>query len=206
MSGKSAGGGAASPSRDEVAKAVEWYASGEGMFVNQFLREGREGEFSDDERRLVGLLDVAAGMDDVGGQTLYRSVDAAAVFGGMSDFQYEQLVDALVYGDEFAMGKVRSILSRAPNGKVITDKGFTSTTEDYGLAADWQDFTGSSRPITLALSGPAGTRGCKVYELTPEAEARDPQREVLLPRNMSYRIRSVGARDGGIYVVADIVP
>ena len=59
--------------------------------------------------------------------------------------------------------------------------------------------------MTLELDVPKGTKGCKVYELTPEAEARDPQREILLPRDTKYKITDVTSRDGLIYVKARIV-
>ena len=80
-----------------------------------------------------------------------------------------------------------------------------STSEEYDVVSEWYDFTGSDKPMTLELAVPNGTKGCKVYELTPEVEADDPQREVLLPRNTKYRIIEVTSKDGLIYVKAEIV-
>ena len=132
-------------------------------------------------------------------------MDASTVFGNMSQLQYEQLTEAFVYDDEYAMKQTKAIRDRVKAGKEITDKGFMSTSEDYDVVAEWYDFTGSSKPITLELDVPKGTKCCKVYELTPEAEESDPQREILLPRGTKYRIEKTTSKDGLIYVVAKIV-
>ena len=173
------------------------------MYVNQLVRRGES--LSDGEKRLVGELDAATQLDAIDASKLYRSVDASSVFGSMSQLEYEQLVEAYVYGDDFALKSTQAIRDKVKPGKEIVEKGFMSTSEDYDVISEWYDFTGSSKPITLELSVPKGTRGCKVYELTPEVEARDPQREVLLPRNTKYRIKKVTARDGLVYVQAEIV-
>ena len=190
---------------DEMKKAVEYYASGEGMYVNQFLRRGQYNELSDDEKELVKLLDEATKMDEVKANSLFRSVDASSIFGNMSQLQYEQLTEYLVYGDEYYAGQVSKFMERSKPGTLITERGFMSTSELYDVVSGWYDFTGSDKPITLELSVPKGLRGCNVYELTPEVEARDPQREVLLPRGTKYKIVEITSKDGLIYVIADII-
>ena len=189
--------------RQALRDAVEYYASGDGMWVNQSIRRGER--LSDEDRELVRELDEATRLDEVTVPKLYRSVDAESVFGEMSQLDYENLSEAYIYGDEFAARSAQHIMDRAQPGKRIVEKGFMSTSEDYDVVADWYDFTGSDKPITLELEVPRGTRGCKVYEMTPEAEARDPQREVLLPRGVEYRIKNITSRDGLVYVQAEIV-
>ena len=189
----------------EVKDAVEYYASGEGMYVNQFIRRGQYNSLTDDEKELVKMLDEATQTDVVDIPKLYRSVDASSVFGSMSQIEFEQLQDAIVFNADYERRQTQHIIDRAKPGKVITEKGFMSTSEDYDVVSDWYDFTGSDKPMTLELSVPEGTRGCKVYEMTPEVEESDPQREVLLPRNTKYRIADITTKDGLIYVKADIV-
>lgn len=205
MGGRGASSATAANSVGDLAEAVEHYASGEGMYVNQLIRRGEYDSLSNEEKRFAQDLDRATQSSNIDVSKLYRSVDASSVFGDMSQLQYEQLTDAIVYNDDFARESVQAIIENALPGKTITEKGFMSTSESYDVVSGWYDFTGSDKPITLELSVLEGTRGAKVYELTPDAEARDPQREVLLPRNTRYKIRSVSSRDGLIYVKADIV-
>ena len=159
----------------------------------------------ENEKELVKMLDEATQTDVVDIPKLYRSVDASSVFGSMSQIEFEQLQDAIVFNADYERRQTQHIIDRAKPGKVITEKGFMSTSEDYDVVSDWYDFTGSDKPMTLELSVPEGTRGCKVYEMTPEVEADDPQREVLLPRNTKYRIIEVTSKDGLVYVKAEIV-
>ena len=191
--------------RQETKEAVEYYASGEGMYVNQFIRRGQYDSLTDSEKELVKKLDEATKADVIDVPKLYRSVDASSVFGNMSVGDYESLTDGYVYDDDYAIKKTQAIRDRAKPGKVITERGFMSTSEDYDVVSEWYDFTGSDKAITLELTVPDGTRGCKVYELTPEAEESDPQREVLLPRNTKYQITEITSKDGLIYVKAKIV-
>ena len=196
---------AAVANNQEIKEAVEYYASGEGMYINQFIRRGQYDSLTDEEKELVKKLDEATQADIVEAPKLYRSVDASSVFGNMSVDEYVSLTDGYVYNDSFAIKKTQAIRDRVKTGDVITEKGFMSTSEDYDVVSDWYDFTGSDRPITLELTVPDNTRGCKVYELTPEVEETDPQREILLPRNTKYKITEITTRDGLIYVKADIV-
>ncbi|MBR5583467.1 MAG: hypothetical protein IKW21_02960, partial [Lachnospiraceae bacterium] len=78
----------------EEQEAVEYYVSGDGMWINDALR-GRHGlsesDLSGEERTLLKNLDSATNKGVVKQDTLYRSVDAEAVFGQMSDLDYENL-------------------------------------------------------------------------------------------------------------------
>lgn len=199
MGGRGAGGGFAANSQLQD-EAVEWYVSGDGMWINQYLRGNTEafGELSENEKALIKGLDAATSKTLDGIDTLYRSVDAQAIFGSMSDTQYENLVSGLVYGDKsgFVQRDVKALLQRA-NGKSITEKGFMSTTTDAQIASDWGGFSGSSKPVVIEFEKPKG--GIKGKNLTSHYMQ---QSEVLLSRNQRYTVQSIGAKNGNIWIKA----
>lgn len=202
----SASAGSKGVNTPEENEALEWYISGEGMWINEALR-GRGGVSMDDlsgeERTLLKNLDSATNKEVVKQGTLYRSVDAEAVFGQMSDLDYENLRGLVVYGDTLGKGayadgirqRIGNILNRT-NGKTINEKGFMSTTTDASIAMDWGGFTGSSKPIVLELKTNKRTKGA---DLTKHRMA---QSEVLVARNQKYTIDSIGTKNGQIYVKA----
>lgn len=190
-------------------RAIEDYVSGDMMFINQILR-GRAGELTDDDREFVKLMDSA--LNDTLGkeQTLYRSVDAEAIFGKISDGVYQNLVTYLLYGkDSFGKGsyadgirsKVEGIIKRT-DGAEITEKGYMSTTKDKELAGDWGGFTGSEKPIVIELKTPSDVKGRDLKEFEVEG---DEQQEVLLARGQKYRIIGVRGENGNVVVYAEII-
>lgn len=180
--------------------AVEAYVSGDRMDINQILR-GSGGEMRPDERELVKDLDSALA-DPLGKpQTLFRSVDAEAVFGKMSQLQYEQMRDAVVYHDNTHMKTANEFMAKV-QGRTITEKGYMSTTKDFEIASEWGGFTGSDKPIVLKLNVPGSTRGRDLVEFEVEGEE---QKEVLLSRGQKYRVTGYGSENGSIIVYADIL-
>lgn len=194
--GSSRGGGAG-----DNSEAVEWYVSGDGMWINQHLRGRMDaGELSPYEQEMLKSLDKATSKELGEEQTLYRSVDASAVFGPMSDMQYENLHSHVVYGDNqrIVASDAQRTLARAQGTR--TDKGFMSTTKDEGLAADWGDFSGSDHPIVLKMRTSKGTRGRDLTRSDKALNARMGQSEVLLGKGQSYKIGKVYGKNGNIYV------
>ena len=192
--------------------AIEWYVSGEGMWVNQYLRgRGDFSEISEYEMEMIKQLDKATSHYLKDTDTLYRSVDAQAIFGNMTDGEYEDLTTMLAYGEnafgkgayaQSLVGRLKGIVARA-EGKSITEKGFMSTTKDYEVARDWGDFTGSSKPVVLEIKPRRSTRGVDVS--WTDANADGPgQKEVLLRRNQTLKNIRVTSRDGLIYIKADM--
>ena len=181
--------------------AVEEYVSGDGMWINQYLRgRGDFGELSPQEQQYLHDLDKATSKA-LGEETdLYRSVDASAVFGPMSDMQYENLHSHIVYGakDRVIVQSAQQTLGRAQGTR--TDKGFMSTTKDEGLAADWGGFSGSDHPIVLKMRTNKGTRGRDLTKSDKALNARMGQSEVLLGKGQSYKIGKVYGKNGSIYV------
>lgn len=196
----------ASELTDDERRAIEWYVSGDGMWINQYLRgRGDFGELSEFEKEMLKNLDSATDRE-IGERVLYRSVDAAAIFGSMSDEDYSNLSRYMNYGPD-AWGKgayAKSISDRmaailnGAKGKTITEKGFTSTTTDYEVARDWGDFSGSNRPIVLEIHTGKGTRG--VDASFTDRNASSAQREMLLARGQKMTVSDISVRDRTIYV------
>ena len=194
---------------DENA-ALEWYVSGEGQWINQYMR-GRWGsieDLNDNEKELLQLLTSATERtlsDDI--EVLYRSVDASAIFGDNVDF--DNLYSFLRYGDSaydkgaYSQGlkqKAQTVLDKT-KGKTITEKGFMSTTKEYDVAAEWGDFTGADMPVVLDLDVPKGIKGADLKNFDIEG---NEQFEVLLARNTEYEIGEISAKDGNIYIKAKL--
>lgn len=183
--------------------AIEWYVSGVGQWINQYLRNPDDfGELSDNENELLELMTAATERQTVQDEVLYRAVDAQAVFGRMSDMDFENLRSAVVYGD--TSRQAQSMLERAESkiGEVVTEDGFMSTTRDPEVAYYWDGYTGSTKDITLELTVPEGIHGFDVENMFEVDE--EQQREVLLERGLSYKITNVEKRetdDGTVIVV-----
>lgn len=192
--------GGIKPMTPEQSEAVESYVSGDNMYINQVLR-GRAGDATPEDRQLIRLIDDALDVPLGERQTLYRSVDAEAVFGRVSAIDYENIRGALVYNDNYGKKQVQSIIDRT-QGKTIIEKGYMSTTKDFEIASEWGGFTGSEKPIVIQFDVPAGTHGRDLAIFDVDGEE---QREVLLARGQKYKVREIGAKDGNIMVYADIL-
>ena len=192
--------------------ATEHYVSGEGMWINQYLRgRGDFGELSDSEKQYIKDLDTATN-GKINDKTLYRSVDAEAVFGNISDSDYDNLVQSINYGkDSFGKGsyadsirsKVDSIVNRT-TGKTITEKGYMSTTTSQSVAEDWGDYTGSSKPIIMEITPGKKTRGVNLSGYDKNASSDEAQHERLLARNQKYKVKSIYSKNNNLYVKVDM--
>ena len=181
-------------------EAIEWYVSGDGMWINQHLRGRMDTQLSDNERVLYeALLKATDNPIPKSINKLWRSVDVSAVFGDMSGLQKEQLKEAIIYGDSNPMKRrVNAIV-----GKEITEEGFMSTTKSKTIAEEFQYYTGADEPMVLEFdTRKANVRGkdLKDYEIE-----EDPQEEVLLHPKAKYRITGIGVgedEEGGKYIKA----
>jgi hypothetical protein len=186
-------------------EAIEYYASGDGMYINNMLR-GRAGvdesNLTEDDKQLIKDLDAALDKK-VGKQTLYRSVDASAIFGNDVDMYY--LLDEIKYqqfsnaSGDFPQKKAKEINAVIDKtiGKTILDKGYVSTTRSLEIAEEWEDFTGSENPIVMIINTAEDTKGANISNLTKyltEIEADNPQEETLLARNQKYKILKIYAK------------
>jgi uncharacterized protein with gpF-like domain len=185
--------------------SVEWYVSGEGQWINQYLRNPVDyGTLTNEEKSQLQLLESATEKQEITDNVLYRAVDAQAVFGEMSDLEFENLKAALIYGD--TSKQALAALERANKmvGKEVKEKGFMSTTRDFEVAAGWNGYTGSAKDIVLNIVNPSGVRGFDVEEFF-EVEGEE-QREVLLEKGLTYRVIGIRTReteDGGKVIVVD---
>lgn len=188
--------------------ATEYYVSGDGMWINQYLR-GRVnmaefGELSDSEKQYLKDLD-AATRGTVKEKTLYRSVDASAIFSGGD---LDNLRQYLQYGpDSWGKGAyaksisddVKAMIDNAL-GKTINEKGFMSASKDFAVARDWGGFTGASHPVVMEIQTTGNTKGVDLSGYDKNVAPEDAQKEVLLARGQSYKVESVSFKDSAIIV------
>jgi SPP1 gp7 family putative phage head morphogenesis protein len=202
------------PQRQELTQGekdgVEYYVSGDGMYINHYLRDGDKaiaemGAMRESDKKLIAALDKATDQKiEVG--TVYRSVDASAVFGDMTDLDFSNLEGALLYGDssKYAAAAKEKYLDGII-GKEITDNGFMSTTKSFDVANEFRDFTGSSKPVVIEFTDTDKARGLELAEYMPELNDQMEQDEILIKRKQKYKIVKIGKREGSIYIKAKFI-
>ncbi len=195
---------------DSPNESLDAYISGEAMWLNNYLRgRGDFGALSKEEQSLLDELTTITQKEKVGERVLWRSVDARAIFGDMSDSEYEDLLGRLVYGDDR-----RAIIEMTQkfldiSGTKQEEKGFMSTTKDKNIAMQWGSYTGSRTPVLLKIKTTAETRGIDVERYTlihnPQAEREQPQKEVLLRRGLQYKVVAIKELEGHICVEVELL-
>jgi len=183
--------------------ALEYYVSGEGMWINQYLRgRGDFGELSESEKVFLKNLDSATTKQKTSENVLYRSVDASVIFGG-DESQLYALQQVVGYGDKqrYYVNQAEPLINRTV-GREITEKGFMSTTKDFSIARDFLGFTGAENPVVMRINT-NGALGVDVSRF--DANTDEPQKEVLLQRGLKYRVNRVYGQDRTVIVDVDIV-
>lgn len=210
------------PFTDAEKEALEYYVSGDGMWLNNYLRGVQtEGailpeKLDADTQRLLDNLTSATNRPLEATDKLYRSVDAKVIFSDLSEDELYKMTEHILYGDSqydkgaYSQGIKRRMEQALNNakGKEITEKGFMSTTVDKNVAEEWGYFTGAENPVVIEFD----TKGkaLKGADLDFLDIADDPQRERLLARNTRYKIKDIGVAtdaEGGKYikVTAEII-
>lgn len=191
-------------------EALDAYISGDAMWLNNYLRgRGDFGELDKWEQKILDELTAVTKLDKVGERTLWRSVDARAIFGDMTDGEFEDLAGRILYGDnnKFVMEKTQRFMDVV--GKEITEKGFMSTTKDKGIAQAWGDYSGSNTPVLMKIRTTANTRGVDVEKYTlahnAEVEQSQAQKEILLRRGQRYKVVGIKELDGQICVEVELI-
>lgn len=184
--------------------AVDYYVSGDGMWINKYLRNPEQfakdgGNVTEEEKQIITELDKETTSTVIPEKKLYRAVDASAIFGDISDGDFDDLVAHVVYGnnDKLIANKAGLLINKAENSQ-ITEKGFMSTTKDKDIADNWDGFTGSNKEVILELDIPDGMTG---KDLAAYDVQGDEQKEVLLPRNLDYFIKKVTTNENGKILV-----
>lgn len=198
--------------------AIEYYVSGEGMWINQYLRgRGDFGELSQNEKDFLNDLEKITNSDTIKEDTLYRTVDASAIFGDMTDSEFDDFRSEIIYNSfskakgSYSQGIAKNINNRINNaiGKTYNEKGFMSTTKSLNIAENNMYTFGSQKPVIMEIKNTRGTKGRDVMKNASQrlknVEKSDPQKEVLLARNKKYKIDSVSNKNGNIYVKARLV-
>lgn len=195
---------------DTPNESLDAYISGDAMWVNNYLRgRGDFGVLSNDEQSLIDELTAITQKEKVGERVLWRSVDARAVFGAMSDSEYEDFLGRLVYGDDrkAIIEKTQRFLD--VSGTKLQEKGFMSTTKDKNIAMEWGGYTGSRTPVLMKIKTTAETKGIDIERYTlihnPQAEREQPQKEVLLRRDLQYKVVAIKELDGHICVEVELL-
>lgn len=191
-------------------EALDAYISGDAMWLNNYLRgRGDFGEISREEQKMLDELTAVTKLAKVGERTLWRSVDARAIFGDMTDGEFEDLAGRLLYGDntKFVMERTQRFMDVV--GKEITEKGFMSTTKSKEVATEWGDYSGSRTPVLMKIRTTANTRGVDVEKYTlahnPEVEQSQAQKEILLRRGQRYKVVGIKELDGQICVEVELI-
>lgn len=191
-------------------EALDAYISGDAMWLNNYLRgRGDFGELSREEQQMLDELTAVTKLAKVGERTLWRSVDARAIFGDMTDGEFEDLAGRILYGDDskFVMEKTQRFMEVV--GKEITEKGFMSTTKIKEVAAEWGDYSGSRNPVLMKIRTTANTRGVDVEKYTlahnAEVEQSQAQKEILLKRGQRYKVVGIKELDGQICVEVELI-
>ena len=175
------------------AEAIEWYVSGYGLWINQYLRGNEQlAPLIPVEEEMLGGLDSVTDNYLEGYTKLYRSVDAEVLLGKMTFQEYDALRYILSKGEH-------SPITDNAIGKEMTEKGFMSTTVDLGTAFGWGALTGASKPLLIEFTVPTGIKG---YDLTDHPMN---QNEVLLKRGQRYRIDRITFKEKNIYVYATLL-
>lgn len=191
----------AEPESEIEDEAIEWYVSGDGMWVNQYLRGRTDGmTLTDGEKTLMKALEKATDQPLPKGFNkgkLWRSVDASAIFSGMTELELSQLYDHIVYGNydkgAYSQGIKKRMDTAIDNieGATITEKGFMSTTKSKTVAEDWGDFTGADVPVVIEFD--TTKTSIKGREIDQKFEIdEDAQEEVLLHPNAKYKVTGIG--------------
>lgn len=199
-------GGRGASSSANNTEAIDYYVSGEGMWINDYLRgRGEFGELTQNEKNFLKELDNAT-KDNIKEEILYRTVDANVIFNNINEFDYDTLRSVLVHNDKQRLNVEKANKMLAEAKKEYTEKGFMSTTKSLSIAENNQYFFGSQKPIVMEIHTNKKTKGLdvmkKASKRTREAEKNDPQKEVLLSRNQNVKIYDIGTKNGNIYVKA----
>lgn len=195
--GKSSGGIRSNGSSSN--RALEEYVSGEGMWINSWLRNGNNFHNAAD-RKYLNDLDRATSKS-LNEMQLFRSVDASSIFEGIDSSGYDALQNVIAYGgtQKYYQKIVDDILSKTKIGTIKTEKGFMSTTTSRKVAEEWGGFSGSKMPIILKINSPRGVKGADL------SQHRMKQNEILLKRNLKYKIGKIYGHNGQIYVDVNIL-
>lgn len=200
-------------SQDE---AIEYYVSGDGMWINNYLRERgyydnpeNRNTLSESDKKIIEDMTRATERDliDTGGtgpaneRPLWRSVDASMF--GLSSTEIDALKQEFVFGglNKSNQRYYGPILkgAMAKLGKfrdLQIDKGFMSTTESFEVARDWGAFSGAETPIVLKIRTAGNQRGYILKKNLPALNEMMEQDEVILSRNTKWRFSSCSNVDG----------
>ena len=193
------------PLTEDEKEAIKYYVSGEGMWVNSYLRNPDGfGELYGGEVDFLKDLSSATDRtlpDDI--TKVYRSVDARAIFGELDWDDWDAIRDTYIYdmGNKRSERRAHAIIDRV-KGHTITEKGFMSTTKEIDVAMRWGDFSGAEKPIVLEFDVPKGMKGIDLKDFDIEG---DEQYEVLFHKGSQYNIKEITSKEGQLYIKCEFI-
>ena len=204
-------------SKGKLNDATEYYVSGDGMWINRYLKnpqgyEQEYGKLNSQDKKIIEELDIATD-NEIGEKTLYRSVDASAVFGNIGWQEYDSMRQYLAYGEssfdkgsysQNQLNNAKNIIKKVENNE-IKEKGFISTTMDENVADNWGSFSGSEQPIVLEIKTNSKTKGIDLSDYDKKFDEEDAQKEVLLGRNQKYKISNITFKNGNIHIGCEMI-
>lgn len=151
----------------EQHEATLMYLRGANARIGKELRAG---ELSEPSKPIVKGLDEAIAASPPAPPTLYRAV------------MLKNLPD-----------DVRATIESASPGDSWTEKGYTSTTKDPDLAKSLDPGgTGDKSRVLLEITGTEYWRGLDMERAEPDNPYALQEKEVLLPRDGTFRVDEVG--------------
>lgn len=174
----------------EAAKSLEVGAKGALEVYQSTLFESINNELRfdkpDKHKQIIGKID--SSMTEIIDENLYRGLDA--------DFT------KIIY-DKYKIKPTDSIsdINRKLVGKIIKDKGYSSTTRSVKVAGEFASDKGKGRTTVMQIEGKK--KGVSIDKYVNNYRSRK-EREVLLKRNSKFLIKRVSfSRTGKLIIYTE---
>lgn len=206
-------------SQDE-RDALEYYVQDAGYtYINDKLRGIDETPMEQHHIEAVKNIDAAISRNTVKEKTLYRGIGGNTIFPTMNPYEHRLMelylsnraaYDFLGNDEWFEVVKYTGAKDNVEKylkeivGKNFNEKGYMSTTKDIEQT---KIFSGSyQNGITIEFQNiPDGTHGLDLSDFKEGREFK-AEKEVLLQRDLNYKITGAKSVDGKIVLTAEIIP
>ena len=204
----------------EEANSLEYYVQDAGYtYINDKLRGVDETPMEQNHKEAIKNIDNVIARNTVKEKTLYRGIGGNVFFPEMNPYEHRLMelyftnkaaYDSLPNDNWFdgvkytnAKDNVEKYIKEI-NGKIFTDKGFVSTSKNI---KDTNVFTDSHKnPVIVEFENiPENTHGVDLSQFK-EGREFNAENEVLLHRDLNYKITGVKSFGGKVVLTAEIIP